>query len=766
MQTDVLVRRGILVRGIVQGVGFRPFVFQLASKLGLTGFVRNESAAVRIEIQGTTSQVEQFERTLRHHHPPQVRIEDWEATWLPPLPKEFGFHIASSDSGGGRAPVIPADLATCPACVDEIFDPTERRFRYPFTNCTNCGPRWSIIRGLPYDRPLTSMAHFAMCSDCQREYGDPRDRRFHAQPIACPVCGPQLTLLDSAGKLIAREAHALSEAVLAVQAGKILALLGLGGFQLIVDATNPAAVSALRARKRRPHKPFAIMCPSLESVGNWCHLGTEEAAWLSAPQAPILLLRRRQTIPVDIPPIAEEVAPGNPYLGVMLPYTPLHHLFMHQIGRPIVCTSGNLSEEPMATAVEEGLTRLGAVADLFLVHNRPIVRPVDDSVARVFRGRLQLLRRARGFAPLPHKINTGGKVILATGAHQKNTIGLLLRNNAIITPHIGDLDSPLTVEVFTRAIEDLLRFYEVSPDAIACDLHPDYASRRLAEELARKHDVPLVPVQHHHAHVAACLAEHHLEGPALGIAWDGAGYGPDGTVWGGEFLACSPVRFERVATFRPFPLPGGDKAARQPRRSALGLLYAWQGDSGAAHCRAMFNPQELEVLCAMLARGVNSPLCSSVGRLFDGVAALLGLSPQVSFEGEAAMELEFLARPAEGARYRFELQGQDPIILDWSPVVEGILADLEAGFPREAIAWWFHEALADAACQVAGRIGLKTVVITGGCFQNAVLSQLIVNKLNGQGFRVFWPEAFPPNDGGIALGQLVVAAAALEAPMR
>lgn len=757
-----MLRRAILVRGIVQGVGFRPFVYQLASELGLTGFVRNESGAVRIEIQGEPVRLEQFEKRFRHELPPQVRIEEWESHPLPPVLEEADFVISSSDGGGRRAPVIPADLATCPECVNEIFNPGCRRYSYPFTNCTNCGPRWSIIRGLPYDRPLTSMADFVMCPSCRREYEDPADRRFHAQPIACPACGPTLELLDPTGQKLASGHAALTEAARAVGEGKILALLGLGGFQLIVEATNPEAVERLRQRKRRPHKPFAIMCPSLEAAQSWCVLSAEETRWLSSPAAPILLVARRKDLPKGIPPIAEAVAPGNPYLGVMLPYTPLHHLLTRAIGRPIVCTSGNLSEEPMAIDVNEGLSRLGAVADLFLVHNRPIVRPVDDSVARVFRGRLQILRRARGFAPLPYKVNFRAKALLATGAHQKNTIGLLLDNKAVLSAHIGDLDNPLSVEVFQRAVDDLLRFYEVRPQAVACDLHPDYASRRLGEELAGRENVPLFLVQHHHAHVAACLAEHRLEGPVLGIAWDGTGYGPDGTVWGGEFLLCSLRHYERVATFRPFPLPGGDKVAREPRRSALGLLHAWHGQGGASCCENLFSPGELEVLQTMMRRGINSPLCSSVGRLFDAVAALLGLSARVSFEGQAAMELEFLARPAGKPRYRFALRGEKPFVLDWSPVLEGILSDLATGFPREAIAWGFHEALAEAACEVARQVGLGTVVISGGCFQNALLSDLTIAKLTDRGFRVLWPEAFPPNDGGIALGQLAVAAACLE----
>ncbi len=755
-------RMAVIVRGIVQGVGFRPFVYQLAQRLGLTGFVRNESSCVRIEVQGSTDRIEEFCRCLLAEAPPQAKIEAFEVMSIPRVAEEGCFEIRASNRPLKHAPVIPADLAICADCLAEITNPKERRYRYPFTNCTNCGPRWSLIRALPYDRPNTSMAGFPLCAACRKEYEDPQDRRFHAQPIACPDCGPSVALLAGTGVPLAAGEEALNRAAQAVRQGRILALLGLGGFQLIVDATSPEAVDELRQRKARPHKPFALMFPSLDSIRAYGVLSSVEETWLKAPQAPILLVRRRSQPLAGHPPIATQVAPGNPYLGCMLPYSPLHYLLIQEIGRPVVCTSGNLSEEPMAFTVEDGLHRLGRIADVFLVHNRPIVRPVDDSVARVFRNRLQLLRRARGFSPLPIKVASSGASLLAVGAHQKNTVGLLFDSVAVLSSHIGDLDNSLSLAVYERAINDLLQFYGVKVVGIACDLHPDYASTHYARKLAKEWEIPLLPVQHHHAHIAACMAEHGLEGPVLGIAWDGAGYGADGTLWGGEFLLCQLSSFRRVATFRAFPLPGGEKAVRQPRRSALGLAFRSQLSAGFDRCGMLFEPGEFAIVLKMLERGLNCPWTSSVGRLFDAVAALVGLSAQVSFEGQAAMELESAASGSTSARYRFVLQDGDPLVLDWEPVIQGILADLIGKIPRGVIAWAFHEALAEAACEVACRVGVGTVVIAGGCFQNNVLSQLLVDKLEGQGFRVFWPEAFPPNDGGIALGQLAVAASLMK----
>jgi hydrogenase maturation protein HypF len=828
------------VRGVVQGVGFRPFVYNTARSLGLSGWVLNEADVVRIEVQGAAAALDGFLDALRHGPPPQARIDAMDVAEIatqecPEEEGSGGFQIRTSTGQSAPRPTIPADLATCGDCLAEINDPAQRRYRYPFTNCTNCGPRWSIIRLLPYDRPRTSMAAFVMCPECQAEYDDPSDRRFHAQPIACPRCGPAVQLLDNLGRSIAREDAALIAAVEALLAGRIVALKGLGGFQLLADATHASAVALLRRRKRRPDRPFAVMLPSLDDARKYCHVSDEEALALTSHRAPIVLLRSRAgqggghsclpqvdknvcpTGPLDSrlstldSQLLNGVAPGNPYLGVMLPYTPLHHLLMQAVGRPIVCTSGNLSEEPMAIATDDALRRLGPIADVFLIHNRPIVRPVDDSIVRLGPDGVQVLRRARGFAPLPLEITidgqgrAGGPTILAVGGHLKNTAALCLSRvrvythadeladesgrvrvythadqradepirvrasthptgdastppaQVVMSAHVGDLDSVLSIEVFRRAIDDLLDFFQARPDAVACDLHPDYASTRQAEVLPARRDVPLLRVQHHHAHVAACMAEHGLTGPVLGFAWDGTGYGTDGTVWGGEMLLCQRGVFRRAAHLRTFALPGGDRAVREPRRSALGLLYELFGPEAAAHASAWFTAAETNTVLAALARGLNAPRTSSMGRLFDAVAAICGLPPVISFEGQAAMALEFAADEDEQESYEFALSGGECIVVDWAPMIRAVLADRAGGVPVGRISARFHNALAETAVAVARCVGCPTVALTGGCFQNDLLVRRVRQRLSAAGFQVYTHLKVPPGDGGIALGQVYVA---------
>ena len=767
-------RLAIAVRGVVQGVGFRPFVYNTARSLGLPGWVQNQAEQVRIEVQGGPAELESFLAALRTAHPPQARIDSIEVEeaaceeGTPAL-----FQILPSLDRGRPRPTIPADLATCAECLEEIRTPGERRNRYPFTNCTNCGPRWSIIEQLPYDRPRTSMARFRMCPECEAEYGNPADRRFHAQPIACPRCGPALQWLDSHGGETAAGDEAMERAIEAILAGRVLALKGLGGFQLVVDATNPEAVELLRQRKRRPAKPFALMLPSLDEVRRRCEVSDDEARALASHQAPILLLARRHDCDEEkirgdrIDDVAEAVAPGNPYLGVMLPYTPLHHLLMAGVKRPIVCTSGNLSEEPMAITGEEAIERLGSIADEFLLHDRPIVRPVDDSVGRITPGGLQLLRRARGYAPLPIDLGFEGPTVLAVGGHLKNTVALSLGSQAILSPHVGDLDNVPSVAVHRRTIGDLVDFFRVVPEVVACDLHPDYASTREAERLAAEWDVPLVRVQHHHAHVAACMAEHHLEGPVLGLAWDGTGYGADdgqrgATVWGGEALECEGADFQRVAHLRHFSLPGGDRAVRQPRRSALGLLFEVYREGAAQYCTEWFTRSELDTLLAALTRSVRCPRTSSMGRLFDAVAAVCGLPPVISFEGQAAMALEFAADREHQDAYPLPLlhNGSDgtPAVADWEPLACAVLEDRKAGLSVGWISARFHNALADLAVAIARQSGCSQVALTGGCFQNALLSERVRARLSQSGFNVYTHREVPPGDGGIALGQLIIAA--------
>lgn len=757
--TPACRRWAVTVRGVVQGVGFRPFVFQLARAERLAGWVVNEADAVRLELQGSTVAFERFLERLRQQAPPQSRIESVETREVPVLsPPESlaGFQIRHSSLASAPRPAIPADLASCPECLREICDPSERRHGYPFTNCTNCGPRWSIITALPYDRARTSMAEFSLCPACAAEYGDPADRRFHAQPMACPACGPKLTLLDADGARLADTGEALALAAHAVLAGEILALKGLGGFQLLVDAASERAVARLRQRKQRPHKPLAVMFPTLDSLRQACAVSPSEELALAGHQAPILLVRRRDFDGES--GIAAGVAPGNPYLGAMLPYTPLHHLLLARLGRPVVCTSGNLAEEPMATTTADALERLGRIADRFLTHDRPIVRPVDDSVARSGPLGLQLLRRARGFAPLPIRLGFSAPTILAVGGHLKNTVALSLGEHVVCGPHIGDLDNAASVEVHRRAITDLVDFFAVTPEAVACDLHPDYASTRHAERLAAEWDVPLIRVQHHHAHVASCLAEHRLTGPSLGCSWDGTGYGLDGTVWGGEFLLCDGAGFSRTAHLRAFSLPGGDLAAREPRRAALGLLFEILGDEAASWAGRWFSPAELQPLLTALRRPKLFPRTTSLGRLFDAVAALCGLQERVSFEGQAAMALEFAADPAECSAYPLPLSQTQPAVADWEPLVREVLRDLQHAVPLGSIAARFHNALAELAVAVARWVDCRQVVLTGGCFQNAWLTWRVRERLLAEGCNVYIQREVPPGDGGLALGQLWVAA--------
>jgi hydrogenase maturation protein HypF len=731
---------------VVQGVGFRPFVYRLAGELGLAGWVQNGPEGVRIEVQGSAQAVALFPQRLRLGLPPAAELRELAVESIPERDGEGPFRILASAGEGDPRPSIPADLALCPDCARELDDPADRRHRYPFTNCTNCGPRYSILAALPYDRPRTSMAGFRLCPECALEYADPGDRRFHAQPVACPRCGPRLRFQDPSGTLLAEGEAALDRALELLRAGSVLALKGLGGFQLLVDAASEPAVRRLRRRKGREDKPFAVMFPDPAALAAACRAEPAVLALLEGPEAPILLLPRR-----DPGAVAPAVAPGNPDLGAFLPYTPLHRLLLAGFGGPLVCTSGNRSEEPMAIDDQEALDRLGEVADGFLGHDRPILRPLDDSVGRIEAGRLHLLRRARGFAPLPLAMDGAG--VLALGAQQKATVTLLVRGQAVVSQHLGDLDSAAGMALLERTAMDLLAFLDAAPERLACDLHPDYASTRLAEALAGRLGLPLVRVQHHHAHVAAVLAEHGLPGPVLGLAWDGAGFGPDGTVWGGEALAVDRAGFRRLGHLRPFPLPGGDLAAREPRRSALGLCLACLGEPGPA--AAAFAPAELAVLARAAERGVNSPRASSVGRLFDAVAALLGLRRGRGFEGQAAMALEFQARDGLGT-------GAWPLPLaagaaDPGPLLEALLADLRRGEPVPAMAFRFHAALAGLALAFARDAGLGTVALTGGCFQNRLLAALCRERLEAAGFRVLRPGRYPPNDGGVSLGQAWVA---------
>jgi hydrogenase maturation protein HypF len=748
------------IRGAVQGVGFRPFVYRLAGELGLAGWVANSPQGVSVELEGEESLLDQALQRLDHDRPPHAAIHGLESRWLDAVPS-LGFEIRSSAVEGKPLTVVLPDIATCDACRAEIFDPGNRRFRYPFTNCTNCGPRFTIIEQLPYDRPNTSMRTFQMCAACRREYDDPRDRRFHAQPNACPSCGPQLSLRDLGNQSIAVRDRALTTAVGALRAGMIVAVKGIGGFHLMVDATNDRAVARLRRLKGREEKPLAVMYPTLADVEEDASVTEPERRLLVSAEAPIVLVRRRTTSSR----LSDDIAPGNPNLGVMLPYAPLHHLLLADFRRPLVATSGNLSEEPICTDEREAIVRLKSIADYFLVHDRPIVRHADDSVVRVVLGRELVLRRARGYAPLPIRLRTPVTPTIAVGGHMKNTVAVSAGENVFISQHIGDLDSPQSMQAFKAVLASVRNLYRTQPALVVADLHPEYTSTKHARTLG----LPVVQVQHHVAHVASCVAENELQGPVLGVAWDGTGYGTDGTVWGGEFLVVDGGTFARAGCLRPFRLPGGEQAVREPRRSALGLLYALDGGTLAASVMAdAFAAEELRVLLHAIDRGVNAPITTSAGRLFDAVAAIAGIRYRTSFEGQAALQLECAIADGEHQPYPFAIKTNPerfgfhghwtppPFVIDWGPMIRAIVGEMRAGAHKGAVAARFHATLAAMIAVMARRIGQQRVVLSGGCFQNAALTEAVVTQLRHAGFQPYWHQRVPPNDGGISLGQLAI----------
>jgi hydrogenase maturation protein HypF len=774
-----IMRLRISIRGAVQGVGFRPFIYRLASEARLAGWVNNSSQGVFVEVEGTRQQLELFLLRIEREKPPRSFIQSLESSFLDAVGYEK-FEIRESDGSGEKSAIVLPDIATCGECLQEIRDPSNRRYVYPFTNCTNCGPRFTIIDALPYDRPNTTMKKFEMCVECLAEYENPLDRRFHAQPNACPTCGPHIELLASDGGVMASHHDALLEAVAAIVEGMIVAVKGLGGFHLMVDAHNDAAVRRLREKKHREEKPLALMYPSLESIKSDCEVSDLEERLLLSPESPIVLLRRKSAIRNPRAGISSLIAPGNPYLGVMLPYTPLHHLLMSELGFPVVATSGNLSDEPICIDEHEALDRLKGIAEVFLVHNRPIARHVDDSIVRVMMGRELVLRRARGYAPLPVHLTQRAAPILAVGAHLKNAIAASTGNDVFISQHIGDLETREAFNAFERVIDSFKQLYGLQLETVACDEHPGYLSTQFARECG----LHVVPVQHHYAHVLSCMAENRLQEPVLGVSWDGTGYGLDGTIWGGEFLQVpgmtpdaedDPAPFQRVAHLRTFRLPGGEKAIKEPRRVAIGLLHELFGDAvfemeELAPVRA-FSPQERELLKAMLEKKLNAPVTSSAGRLFDAIASIAGLRQKVRFEGQAAMEMEFAldgvttdeAYPFDLSHCRFEKgqsaarASQPAIVVDWAPMVRGVLSDARSSVPIGNLSAKFHNTLVEAIVAIALRIGEERVVLTGGCFQNKYLTERAVRRLEREGFRAYWHQRVPPNDGGIALGQILAA---------
>ncbi|MDH7485852.1 MAG: carbamoyltransferase HypF [Anaerolineae bacterium] len=810
MSGDLTSKR-ISVRGVVQGVGFRPFVYRLAHEHGLTGWVLNHSGGVEIEVEGPPAALAAFLHDLEAQAPPLARIEGLEVTEAP-LAGYTAFEIRHSVAEAGRYQLISPDIATCPDCLRELFDPADRRYRYPFTNCTNCGPRFTIIADIPYDRPLTTMRDFVMCPQCQAEYDDPLDRRFHAQPNACPVCGPHLWLVPgprfrvsgsnlepenlkpfglsapadaSAEALRAKPGtdDVIAHAVQLLQSGAILAIKGLGGFHLACDATNEAAVRTLRERKGRPAKPLAVMMATLDEVRQHCQVSEEEERLLTSPQCPIVLLPWKPESSVS-----RLVAPRNNYLGVMLPYTPLHHVLLREAGRPLVMTSGNLSEEPIARDNDEALRRLGHLADVFLMHNRDIYARYDDSVWFVprigdgegsFRNphsaiRIpQPIRRSRGYAPFPIKLPFKMRQILACGAELKNTFCLTREEYAFLSQHIGDLENLETLEHFESTIELYKRLFRIKPQIVAYDMHPDYLSTKYARSAIRNPQ-SAIAVQHHHAHIASCLADNgwtEEDGPVIGVAWDGTGYGTDGRIWGGEFLVADYRRFRRAGHLEYLPMPGGEAAIHNPYRLALGYLYALTGGFPSLPWLAEVSEEEGRIIRQQVDQEINCPLTSAGGRLFDAVAALLGVRRRITYEGQAAVELEMAAStsnlqpPTSNFQlpvYPFHIdEEEDRKIVRLRELFEALMAEWQQGVGAGEMAYRFHVTVAEmmeTMCErIAGETGLRTVALSGGCFQNRLLLALTVPRLQEAGFHVLLHRQVPCNDGGISLGQAVIA---------
>ena len=749
------------IEGTVQGVGFRPYVYRLAGELGVAGHVLNDSRGVVVEVEAADETVERFLARLPVEAPPLANVERVTAEPVEEL-GESGFSIRDSPAGGEPRAAVTPDSATCPDCLAELLDPADRRFRYPFTNCTNCGPRFTIVRGVPYDRPNTTMAAFTMCPACRAEYDDPSDRRFHAQPNACPDCGPRVRLVYAGGGpvLDARAADPVEAAARALLDGAIVAIKGIGGFHLACVARDEDTVAELRARKHREDKPFAVMAADAASARDLVLMNAAEEELLLTRARPIVLAPRRPDAPV-----APSVAPGAPRLGVMLPYSPLHHLLLRDAGEPLVMTSGNVSDEPIAYDDDDACSRLAEIADLFLLHDRPIETRTDDSVVRLEDGRPLLLRRSRGYVPdsIPLPLDCG-RQLLACGAELKNTYAVAKGGRAWVGHHVGDLKNYETLSSFVTGIGHFQRLFAVRPEVVAHDLHPDYLSTKHALELD---GVRLVGVQHHHAHLAACLAEHAEAGPAVGAIFDGAGYGEDGTVWGGELLVGGLAEFEREGLLFPVRMPGGDAAVRQPWRMACAWLTAALGDGPPLPrgLRGQVGPNAWRQVAELASRGVASPLTTSVGRLFDAVAALCGIRAEVNYEGQAAVELEAAVDGGERAAYPLPVAGNDggPLVLDARVTVRAIVRDVERGAAVPTVSGRFHNALAAAtatACRTAAeRSGAGTVALSGGVFQNHVLLARTSSLLREGWLRVLVPERLPPNDGGIAYGQLAVAAA-------
>ena len=794
----------ISVRGVVQGVGFRPFVFQLATKYNLKGWVCNTSEDVKIEVQGDNRDLEHFVSELGYNAPPLAHIENVTVTHHPPADYTT-FEIRHSVTEEGKYQLVSPDIATCHACLNEVFTPEDRRYHYPFTNCTNCGPRFTIIEDIPYDRPKTTMRSFTMCPDCQVEYDNPLDRRFHAQPNACPKCGPSLELLDAKGNHI-EATDVIAAASQLIKEGKIMAIKGLGGFLLACDATNEKAVQLLRRRKRRPFKPLAIMVADIDEAKKYCRVSEAEEKLLTTPQSPIVLTSWKAESKV-----CRAIAPNLKYLGLMLPYTPMHHLLLKESGLPLVMTSGNISEEPICKDNNEAVRRLAGIADYFLVHNRDIYARYDDSVTIVERGDVQLTRRARGYAPFPIHLTFKAKQVLGCGAEEKNTFCLTRDNYAFVSQHIGDMENMETMEHFENTLALYKKLFRIEPEILAYDLHPEYLSTKYALELgSQSSHLKLVPVQHHHAHIVSCMVDNKIESPVIGVALDGTGYGSDGRIWGGEFLVADYKGFKRLGHLEYLPLPGGAAAIKRPYRTATGYLLKLLGDeivfgnftchserseeSGAKRPKNLRDPSlplrvtnektgegstnpklaflkqidavEIELIKRQLQAGLNSPLNSSMGRLFDAVSALMDIRGEIDYEGQAAIELEMAAyddadKVGDKSYSYFITESNGVNVIQLKELFTAIVEDLYQGVSKARMSAKFHNTVAhmifDMCRLIAKKTGINQIALSGGVFQNRLLLRKVIPLLESVGFAMLIHKQVPCNDGGISLGQAVIA---------
>ncbi|WP_448583826.1 carbamoyltransferase HypF [Thermocrinis sp.] len=732
------MRMKIEIIGAVQGVGFRPFVYKLAKEIGLRGFIINTPEGVKIEVEGEN--LEKFLKLLQTQKPPLAHIYSLSVEYT----HEVGykdFEIRESNAFGKKEAFILPDIGTCEQCLTELFNPKDRRYLYPFINCTHCGPRFSIIERLPYDRENTTMKSFTMCEFCKEEYEDPEDRRFHAQPNACPKCGPWVMLYDNKGSLLAEKEEAILLLLKALKEGKIVAVKGIGGFHLMCNAIEEEVVKTLRERKRRKEKPFAVMFRDLDQLKIFAKPTPIEEAILSSPERPIVLVEKGEK------PLPEAVAPGLKRIGAFLPYSPLHYIITRNLDFPLVATSGNYSEEPIVKDNEQALEKLSQLADFLLLHNRDIKRRCDDSVVKVVGGIPLPIRRSRGYAPLPIKLPYKlSKRVLAVGGMLKNTFAIAWEDKVFVSQHVGDVENYETLRSFEEMVLDLMELYEFEPDIVVCDMHPRYETTRWAKEFAEERRIPLLKVQHHYSHILSCMADRGLKERVLGIAWDGTGYGTDGTLWGGEFLICSYENFERVYHFKPFKLIGGEKAVKEPRRVALSILLEMFGEQ-ALDFELPFEDKELNTLFISWKKGINSPLSSSVGRLFDGVCSILGIRHYNSYEGQSAMILEDLYDPSVKDCYSFEIEGT---VIDWRPTILDLLEDKE----KEKIPSRFINTLAKIALEIAKKVEIENVCLSGGVMQNNPLVSRIVEYLIGEGFKAYTHQKVPANDGGLSLGQV------------